>query len=330
MTRYIKELKPTTLSDVAAMIALYRPGPMEHISTFIDAKHGRVPVSYLHSDLEDILEETYGVIVYQDQVLHIAQKFAGYTLGEADIVRKAMGKKIPEIMAEEREKFPDRRQQAGLYAGAFRAGVLPSGAVRRIRLQQGPLGQLRPDLILDGLSQGQHIRRSHMVALLNSYVGHTDRITSAIAECQRLKIPVLPPSVTRGHTDFTIENQQDGGIAIRFGMGAVKNVGTASVDAVVESRKRLGGFESIEDMCRESEMAGVNRKTPGVSHQGRRVRRLWRPGRASRIDGQDNISVPERGEAARLQPVHHVRSFRRVGLGPSHDNFSAGRALDRS
>ena len=102
----------------------------------------------------------------------------------------------------------------------------------------------------------------YMVALLNSYVGHTDRITTAIAECQRLKIQVLPPSFTRGYTDFTLESQQDGSIAIRYGMGAVKNVGTASVDAVVESRERLGGFESIGEMCRESEeMAGVNRKT---------------------------------------------------------------------
>ena len=105
MTRYIKDLKPTSLSDVAAMIALYRPGPMEHISTFIDAKHGRSEPDYPHAAFHDILEETYGVIVYQDQVLHIARTFAGYSLGEADIVRKAMGKKIPEIMAQEREKF---------------------------------------------------------------------------------------------------------------------------------------------------------------------------------------------------------------------------------
>ena len=260
MTRYIKELKPTTLSDVAAMIALYRPGPMEHISTFIDAKHGRVPVSYLHSDLEDILEETYGVIVYQDQVLHIAQKFAGYTLGEADIVRKAMGKKIPEIMAEEREKF---------LTGANRQGFTPELSEQVFSLVEPFAGYAfnKAHSVSYGLISywtaylKANYTQEYMVALLNSYVGHTDRITSAIAECQRLKIPVLPPSVTKGHTDFTIENQQDGGIAIRFGMGAVKNVGTASVDAVVESRKRLGGFESIEDMCRESEMAGVNRKT---------------------------------------------------------------------
>ncbi len=261
MTRYIKELKPNTLSDVAAMIALYRPGPMEHISTFIDAKHGRVPVSYLHPDLEDILEETYGVIVYQDQVLHIAQTFAGYTLGEADIVRKAMGKKIPEIMAEEKGKFLD---------GAKGQGFTPELSEQVFSLVEPFAGYAfnKAHSVSYGLISywtaylKANYTAEYMVALLNSYTGHTDRITSAIAECQRLKIDVLPPSITKGYTDFTLESQQDGSIAIRYGMGAVKNVGTASVDAVVESRERLGGFESIEAMCRESEeMAGVNRKT---------------------------------------------------------------------
>ena len=261
MTRYIKELKPNTLSDVAAMIALYRPGPMEHISTFIDAKHGRVPVSYLHPDLEDILEETYGVIVYQDQVLHIAQTFAGYTLGEADIVRKAMGKKIPAIMAEERDKFLE---------GAKGQGFTSQLSEQVFSLVEPFAGYAfnKAHSVSYGLISywtaylKANYTPEYMVALLNSYVGHTDRITTAIAECQRLKIQVLPPSFTRGYTDFTLESQQDGSIAIRYGMGAVKNVGTASVDAVVESRERLGGFESIEEMCRESEeMAGVNRKT---------------------------------------------------------------------
>ncbi len=261
MTRYIKDLKPNTLSDVAAMIALYRPGPMEHISTFIDAKHGRVPVSYLHPDLEDILEETYGVIVYQDQVLHIAQTFAGYTLGEADIVRKAMGKKIPEIMAEEKDKFLD---------GARGQGFTPELSEQVFSLVEPFAGYAfnKAHSVSYGLISywtaylKANYTEEYMVALLNSYIGHTDRITSAIAECQRLKIQVLPPSITKGYTDFTLETQEDGSIAIRYGMGAVKNVGTASVDAVVESRERLGGFESIEEMCRESEeMAGVNRKT---------------------------------------------------------------------
>ena len=110
----------------------------------------------------------------------------------------------------------------------------------------------------------------YMVSLLNSYIGHSDRITSAVAECQRLNIPVLPPSINRGRTDFTIEQHVDGSSAIRFGMGAVKNVGTAAVDAVVEARDGFGSFDSIEQMCREAEMGGVNRKTLGVPDQGRR------------------------------------------------------------
>ena len=260
MTRYIKELKPSSLADVAAMIALYRPGPMEHISTFIDAKHGRRAVTYLHPALQEILEETYGVIVYQDQVLHIARTFAGYTLGEADIVRKAMGKKIPEIMAEEKDKF---------LAGALKQGFDADLSEQVFALVEPFAGYAfnKAHSVSYGLISywtaylKANYTAEYMVALLNSYVGHNDRISSAIAECQRLKIPVLAPSISKGHTDFTIETQDDGSNAIRFGMGAVKNVGTASVDAVVASRAKLGGFDSVEQMCRESEMGGVNRKT---------------------------------------------------------------------
>ena len=260
MTRYIKELKPNTVGDVAAMIALYRPGPMEHISQFIDAKHGRVPVTYLHPALEEILEETYGVIVYQDQVLHIARTFAGYTLGEADIVRKAMGKKIPEIMAEEREKF---------LAGALKQGYDRGLAERVFALVEPFAGYAfnKAHSVSYGLISywtaylKANYTAEYMVALLNAYAGHSDRVTSAVAECQRLKIPVLPPSVTKGGADFTIEAQPDGATAIRFGMGAVKNVGTAAVEAVLKSRDEMGGFDSLERICREADMGGLNRKT---------------------------------------------------------------------
>ncbi len=260
MTRYIKELKPSTIGDVAAMIALYRPGPMEHIPTFIDAKHGRIPVTYLHPALEEILEETYGVIVYQDQVLHITRTFAGYTLGEADIVRKAMGKKIPEIMTQEREKFLE---------GAVGQGFDQELSERVFSLVEPFAGYAfnKAHSVSYGLISywtaylKANYTAEYMVSLLNSYVGHSDRITSAVAECQRLKIPVLPPSIKRGGTEFTLERQVDGSTAVRFGMGAVKNVGTASVNAVVDARDSIGGFESIEQMCRDAEMGGVNRKT---------------------------------------------------------------------
>ena len=116
MRRYVQELKPTAIHDLAAMVALYRPGPMQHIPTYIRAKHGLEEIRYPHPDLADILDETYGVIVYQDQVLLIAQKFAGYTLGEADVMRKAMGKKIAAVMRAERRALPGGGEGEGLSA----------------------------------------------------------------------------------------------------------------------------------------------------------------------------------------------------------------------
>ena len=260
MTRYIKELKPSTIDDVAAMIALYRPGPMEHISTFIDAKHGRASVSYIHPALEDILEDTYGVIVYQDQVLHIAQAFAGYTLGEADMFRKAMGKKMREIMAQEKERF---------LAGARRQGFDDQIAQKVFSLIEPFAGYAFPKA--HSVSYGlisywtaylkANYTPEYLVSLLNSFVGHSDRITTAIAECQRLKIPVLPPSLSKGQTDFTIEKDENGSTSIRFGMGAIKNVGSAAVNEVVASREEAGSFTTIEQMCRDTDLGALNRKT---------------------------------------------------------------------
>ena len=155
MRRNIRLLQPNSIADVSAMIALYRPGPMEHINTFVEAKHGRAAIQYPHEGLKDILEDTYGVIVYQDQVLLIAQEFGGYTLGEADILRKAMGKKIPEVMAAERDKFIAGAQRKGLFSRTGYPHLRSDRAVRRICLQQGPQHQLRHDRLLDGVLQGE-------------------------------------------------------------------------------------------------------------------------------------------------------------------------------
>ena len=137
MRRYIKELRPATLGELAAMIALYRPGPMEHIGRYIDSKHGRAPASYPHPDLKETLNETYGVIVYQDQVLHIMRQFAGYSLGEADVVRKAMGKKIASLMQQERESFVAGSAGEGLRGRSRCCGLRPDRAVRGLCVQQG-------------------------------------------------------------------------------------------------------------------------------------------------------------------------------------------------
>ena len=258
MTRYIKDLKPSSLSDVAAMIALYRPGPMEHISTFIDSKHGRVAPNYPHPALKDILEETYGVIVYQDQVLQIARTFAGYSLGQADIVRKAMGKKIPEIMAEEKQNFLE---------GALAQGYTQQMAEQIFALIEPFAGYAfnKAHSVSYGLISywtaylKANFPAEYMVALLNSYKDNTDRVAGAVAECRRMNIPVLPPSVNGSDVNFSIDSK-DGESAIRFGLSAIKNVGEAAVAPLVQARKETGGFRSIEHLCQNSDLGGVGKK----------------------------------------------------------------------
>ena len=259
MTRYIKDLKPNSLGDVAAMIALYRPGPMEHISTFIEAKHGRNEPSYPHPALRDILRETYGVIVYQDQVLHIARTFAGYSLGEADIVRKAMGKKIPEIMADEREKF---------LRGALKRGYSQEVAEQVFALIEPFAGYAfnKSHSVSYGLISywtaymKANYTAEYMVSLLNAYTGNAEKISSAAAECQRLKIRLLPPDINSGEEEFSIAASQDGQRTIRFGMAAVKNVGAMAVRPIIEARAKVGRFTSIEHACRVADMTALNRK----------------------------------------------------------------------
>ena len=260
MTRYIQDLKPSALGDVAAMIALYRPGPMEHINTFIDAKYGRARPEYLHEDLQEILEETYGVIVYQDQVLQIARKFAGYSLGEADIVRKAMGKKIPAIMAQEKEKF---------IQGALMQGYSQELADRLFELIEPFAGYAfnKAHSVSYGLISywtayfKANYTAEYMVSLLNGYSGNSEKLAISVAEAQRLKVPVLGPDVNKSQVEFTIERQEDGRQAIRFGLTSIKNVGAAAVQPLIDGRETDGEYDSIEHMCRVADLGGFGRKT---------------------------------------------------------------------
>lgn len=260
MRRCIKELKPSTFSDIAAMVALYRPGPMEHIPTFIKAKHGIEPIHYAHSILSQILEETYGVIVYQDQVLLIVQALAGYTLGEADIFRKAMGKKIPQVMKKEKQNFITRAVKMGVstelanevftliepFAGyAFNKAHSISYALIAYHT-----AYLKANYPVE-----------YMTAFLNSYTHLPDRIRSAIAECRRLGIQVLPPDINRSQISFTIETQ-DGkeSQAIRFGLASIKNVGAAAIEPILLARNQKGAFKSIEDFCQYADLRNMNKK----------------------------------------------------------------------
>ena len=259
MRRYVKKLKPSSLGDVAAMIALYRPGPMEHIDTFIDAKYGRADIRYPHPILQDILEETYGVIVYQDQVLLIAQAFAGYTLGEADVVRKAMGKKIPEVMRDEREKF---------VKGALGKGFSQELADEVFQLVEPFAGyafnkahSVSYALIAYWTAYFKaNYPEEYMTALLNAHAGQAEKVAGAVTECLQLGIPVQLPDVSRSEVDFSIDINSQGKPSIRFGLATVKNVGASAVAPLVEERKKNGAYASVEDLCRRADMRGVNRR----------------------------------------------------------------------
>ena len=258
MTRHIKELKPNTINDIAAMIALFRPGPMDHIKTFIDAKHGRKKVTFIHPGLKDILEETYGVIVYQDQVLHIVREFAGYSLGEADIVRKAMGKKIPEIMAEEKGRFINGALDKGY------SNDLAEAVFNLIEPFAGYAFNKAHSVSYALVSYWTAYLKSHypeeyMAAFMNSYIDKKDRLISAIADCRRMRIDVLPPNINKSNIKFSIE-EVDNKKTIRFGLAGIKNVGSEALKPMLYARQEYGEFSTIEDFCKNSDFGNLNKK----------------------------------------------------------------------
>ena len=257
MRRNIRNLQPTSIADISAMIALYRPGPMEHINTFIDAKYGRAPIQYPHDGLKEILEETYGVIVYQDQVLLIAQEFGGYTLGEADILRKAMGKKIPEVMAAERDKFIAGSQQKGYSAG------LATRIFDLIEPFAGYAFNKAHSISYAMIAYWTAYFRAnypteYFAALLNAATGNAEKVGDCVREARRNRIDVLLPDVNHSTATFAIEHAADGRTAIRFGLAAVKNVGQAAVAPIVKAREDGGPYKSLEDFCRRVDFRALN------------------------------------------------------------------------
>jgi DNA polymerase III subunit alpha len=265
MRRYIRELRPNTVAELSAMVALYRPGPMQHIPAYCRAKHGIEPPNYPHQDLAELLDETYGVIVYQDQVLLIAQKFAGYTLGEADIMRKAMGKKIAEKMAAERQRF---------ISGAGEKGYTKQDAETIFNLIEPFAGYAfnKAHATCYGTISYQtaylksNYPAEYMTAVFRLAPSHPSgtaaRVAAAAAECAKLGIAVLPPDINRSQVDFTVEDLDDGREAIRFGLSTVKNVGEAAVRAIIEARDSQPEqrFATFDQFCGEVDWSQVNRR----------------------------------------------------------------------
>lgn len=255
MKRYLKELKPSNFEDIISMVALYRPGPMESIPDFIAGKHGRKKITYLHPKLKPILERTYGVIVTQEQVLEIARELAGFTYGEADILRKAVGKKIRKLLLEQQEKFIN---------GAVKNKV-DKKIAKKVWNFIEPFAQYGFNKS-HAASYAQiaywtaflkaHYPSEFMAALLTSDQNNIDRIAIEVTETKRMGLSILPADVNESFGNFTVLENGD----IRFGLRAVKNVGTGAIAAIVEARKKGGSFKDLEDFCKRVDFSQVNKK----------------------------------------------------------------------
>jgi DNA polymerase-3 subunit alpha len=256
MQDILRRYQPNRIEDLCALNALYRPGPIQGgmIPDFIDRKHGRKPIVYDLPELEEILSETYGVILYQEQVMQISNKLAGYSLGDADILRRAMGKKNAAEMAKQRERF---------ISGATERGLPAKKTAKIFDLMEQFAGYgfnkshsaAYAYLAYITAYLKAHYSVEFMSALLTSEAGNMDKIVKYINECREMGIRVLPPDVNQSDLNFT-----PAGDSIRFGLGAVKNVGQGAVEAIVAAREEGGAFTSIYDFCERVNLANVNRR----------------------------------------------------------------------
>ena len=254
MADWLRKLKPTTISDLVAMNALYRPGPMEMIGDFIARKHGTQKITYIHPKLESILNETYGIIVYQEQVMKIASEIAGFTLAKADLMRRAMGKKDKVLMAAMKKEFIDGA------AGLGTAKVL-AGEIFDLIEKFASYGFNKSHSVAYSIIAYQtaylksHYPAEFMAATLSSEIGSTEKIVKLIDDCRKMGIEVLPPDVNESGLDFKVVDGR-----IRFGLCAIKNVGESAIDTVIKARAEKGSFENLFDFCSDVDLRLVNKK----------------------------------------------------------------------
>ena len=266
MTNFMKELKPDCLEDIIAGVSLYRPGPMDQIPRYIANKKDTEHAVYTHPALKPILEVTYGCMVYQEQVMQIVRDLAGYSLGRADLVRRAMGKKKLDVMAKERENFIHGQVDEN-------GNIIIKGCVRN------GIDEKSANKIFDEMAEFAKyaFNKSHaacyavvayrtaylkayypvefMAAMLNSFLGNLDKIPAYTEECKRLNIQILKPDINKSYTKFTVDGDK-----IRFGLGSIKNVGTSAVDEIVAERDRNGQFKDFKDFCERIQETNVNKK----------------------------------------------------------------------
>jgi DNA polymerase-3 subunit alpha len=254
MRRYVRELKPDRVEDVMAMVALFRPGPMDYIPTYIRRKHGEEPVTYAHPTLEPVLKATYGVMVYQEDVMAVTQALAGFTLAEADVLCYAVRKKFRDKLDAQKVKF---------VSGAVRNGV-HADVIESVWKDFEPFARYgfnRAHAAIYGIIAYHtaylkaNYTTEYMTAVLSAEMGTPDRIAIAVAECRRMGIAVLPPDVNESELDFAFTPK-----GIRFGLGAVKNVGEGAVEGLIEARRAAGPFRSLDDLCGRIDLQRANKR----------------------------------------------------------------------
>lgn len=256
MREYLKKLHPASINDLAAMNALYRPGPMDFINDYIDRKFGRKKPDYLHPVLETILKETYGIIVYQEQVIQIANKVAGMSLADADLLRRAMGKKDTAAMKQQMVKF---------VAGAVEKGITESIATSIFEAidKFANYGFNKSHAVAYSFVAYQtaylkaHYPAEFLAANLTNEFGNKDKVAKFLEDCRKLKVSVLPPNVNRPSVKFDVEKGK-----IRFGLSAIKNVGVPAIKEMIKKKEELGrDFTSIFDFCSNVDTRTVNKRT---------------------------------------------------------------------
>lgn len=256
MRDLLRKLKPEKIEDLIALLALYRPGTLQggYVDSFIKRKHKKAEIKYLVPQLEEILKETYGVIIYQEQVMKIAHQLGGFSYGEADILRKAMGKKNPEVMEKQRQKFIE---------GAVKNNIPRDKAEEVFKLMAhfSGYGFVKAHSAAYALISYQtaylktHFPQEFMAALLTSEIGNTSQIALYVNECRKMGIKVLPPDVNTSYAHFSITFE-----GISFGLQAVKNVGAGAIESIIQAREKHGPFKSLDDFCQWVDLRMVNRR----------------------------------------------------------------------
>jgi DNA polymerase-3 subunit alpha len=260
MTKFLKELKPTTIFDINAMVALYRPGPLEMIPQYIERKHNPTKVHYLDPRLEPILDQSFGVIVYQDDVMLIAIHLAGYSWLEADKLRKAMGKKIPAEMQAQKEKLLQGFQEHGLSVKKGQelwALIEPFAAYGFNKAHAASYGRVAYQTAY----MKANFPVAYMTAILSNESGDVEKIAEIVSECKRMSIAVLPPDVNMSEGGFSIVEDRNGKEEIRFGLYTIKNLGVDIADAIIAERKTSGKYTSFENFIERITHKNLNKKS---------------------------------------------------------------------